>query len=300
MAAVNPNMNCGILIDEFIRMASQHLLTVKGTIVTTATYLPIGTPAPSQVAWTGYKIMPTDPEIIELGDFGEQILNSNYKAGQTPKPTIVGFIEEEDFGNIQTANIAYPNLVRANGTTIQNFGGTLQTNFTAKIDEARAVAEAYMGQPFVDDQEWSNFISLVAAESTVNQTEQAWVAAVILNRTRLRILRAATVTQTINKPNQFEPVTGPASSRVWYLKGPTPAREQSIFGSIKQILPSVDKDYINFTSNEDCAYVRCSGGVPTVDGNGNFIPIPKRRYSYLLDLRAKPSNKVIGGTIFSK
>ena len=299
MAAVNPNMNCGILIDEFIRMANQHLLTVKGTIITTATYLPAGTPAPSQVIWSGYKVMPTDPEIIELGQMGEKIINSNYKAGKT-KSTIVGFIEDEDLGDVQIQNIVYPNLVRADGTTITNYGNTLQTNFVAKIDEARAVAEAYMGQPFVDDQEWSNFISLVAAESTVNQTEQAWVAAVILNRTRLRVLRATTVTQTINRPNQFEPVTGPASSRVWYLRGPTPAREKSIFGSLKEILPGVDKDYINFTSNNDCAYVRCSGGVPTVDGNGNFIPIPKRRYSYLLDLRAKPSNKVIGGTIFSK
>lgn len=299
MAAVNPNMNCGILIDEFIRMASQHLLTVKGTIITTATYLPAGTPAPSQVIWSGYKVMPTDPEIIELGQMGEKIINSNYKAGKT-KSTIVGFIEDEDLGDVQIQNIVYPNLVRADGTTITNYGNTLQTNFVAQINEARAVAEAYMGQPFVDDQEWSNFISLVAAESTVNQTEQAWVAAVILNRTRLRVLRATTVTQTINRPNQFEPVTGPPSSRVWYLRGPTPAREKSIFGSLKEILPSVDKDYINFTSNNDCAYVRCSGGVPTRDANGNVIRIPNRVYQYLLDLRAKPSSKIIGGTIFSK
>lgn len=299
MAAVNPNMNCGILIDEFIRMANQHLLTVKGTIVTTATYLPAGTPAPSQVIWSGYKVMPTDPEIIELGQLGEKIINSNYKAGK-PKSTRILFIEDEDLGNVQTQNIVYPNLVRADGTTITNYGETLQTNFVAKMDDARAVAEAYMGQPFVDDQEWSNFISLVAAESTVNQTEQAWVAAVILNRTRLRILGARTVTQTINKPNQFEPVTGPPSSRVWYLRGPTPARENSIFGSLKEILPGVDKDYINFTSNNDCAYVRCSGGVPTRDANGNVIRIPNRVYQYLLDLRAKPSSKVIGGTIFSK
>ena len=299
MAAVNPNMNCGILIDEFIRMANQHLLTVKGTIITTATYLPAGTPAPSQVIWSGYKVMPSEPEIIELGELGEKIINSNYKAG-TPKSTRILFIEDEDLGNVQTQNIVYPNLVRADGTTITNFGETLQTNFAAKMDDARAVAEAYMGQPFVDDQEWSNFISLVAAESTVNQTEQAWVAAVILNRTRLRVLRATTVTQTINRPNQFEPVTGPPSSRVWYLRGPTPAREKSIFGSLKEILPNVDKDYINFTSNNDCAYVRCSGGVPTRDANGNVIRIPNRVYQYLLDLRANPSSKVIGGTIFSK
>jgi len=42
-------MNCGILVDEFIRMATAHLLSVKGTIITTANYLPTGTPGPSQV-----------------------------------------------------------------------------------------------------------------------------------------------------------------------------------------------------------------------------------------------------------
>ncbi len=64
MSAVNPNMNCGILIDEFIRMATQHLQTVEGTIITSATYSPVGTPAPSQVIWKGYFITPTQEKLI--------------------------------------------------------------------------------------------------------------------------------------------------------------------------------------------------------------------------------------------
>lgn len=299
MASVNPNMNCGILIDEFIRMATDHLLTVKGTIITSATAAPTGQPVPSQVLWSGYRILPTDPEIIELGELGEKILNSNYEAGK-PKQSRLLFIEDEDIGNIQTQNIVYPNLVKADGTTVVNKGNTLQTNFVASLDDAKRIAEEYMGQPFTDNQEWSNFISLIAAESSTNQEEQAHVAGVILNRTRLRNRGAKTVTETINKPGQFEPVTGPATSRVWYLKGPTPAREKSIFGSIKEILPRVDKELVNFTSDDDCLYVRCSGGVPTKDVNGNFIRIPKRNYNYLLQLRASPSSKVIGGTIFSR
>ena len=181
-----------------------------------------------------------------------------------------------------------------------NKGNTLQTNYQASQDDARKVAEAYMGQSFTDDQEWSNFISLIAAESSVNQNEQAHIAAAILNRTRLRNRGAKTVTETINKPGQFEPVTGPAKSRVWYLKGPTPAREKSIFGSIKELLPGVDKEIVNFTSDDDCLYVRCSGGTPIKDANGRFQKIPGRVYQYLLDLRASPSSKVIGGTIFSR
>lgn len=302
MSAVNPNMNCGILIDEFIRMAKNHLLTVKGTIITTATYAPTGTPGPSSVAWKGYRIL-EEAAIEELGEVvGAQVLNTTYQAGK-PKPTRGLFIEEEDLGEIQTENIVYPNLLKADGTTTPNKGNTLQTNYTATLSDARAVAEAYMEQPFTNDQEWSNFISLIAAESSTNQEEQALVAAAILNRTRKRVNRAKNVTETINFPLAFEPVTGPQKSRIWYLKGPTPKREESIFGSIKQILPGVNKNIINFTSDNDCLYIRCSNGTsgtPLKDTNGNFIPVPNRRYSYLLQLRANKTSRVVGGTIFSE
>ncbi len=302
MSAVNPNMNCGILIDEFIRMAKNHLLTVKGTIVTTATYAPTGTPGPSTVAWKGYRLL-QEAEIEQLGEvLGTQVLNSNYQAGKQRKQSIL-FIEEEEIGEMQTENIVYPNLLTANGTTTPNKGNTLQTNYTATLSDARAVAEAYMGQPFTDDQEWSNFISLIAAESSTNQEEQAYVAAAILNRTRKRVNRAKNVTETINFPLAFEPVTGPSTSRIWYLKGPTPKREESVFGSIKQILPGINKNIINFTSDNDCLYIKCSNGssgTPLKDTNGNFIPVPRRKYSYLLQLRANPTSKVIGGTIFSE
>ncbi len=299
MSAVNPNMNCGILVDEFIRMATAHLLSVKGTIITTANYLPTGTPGPSQVMWTGYKIPPSQPEEQEIGGLGERVLNSNYEAGKKRKQSVL-FIEEEDFAESQSESIVYPNVLKADGTSTVNSGRTIQTNFKASINDARAVAEAYMGQNFESDQEWSNFISLIAAESSINQTEQAYVAAAILNRTRKRINGAKTVTQTINFPRAFEPVTGPASSRVWYLKGPTPFREESIFGSIKEILPGVNKNIINFTSDNDCLYIRCTNGIPQKDANGNFIPVPNRVYSYLLQLRAKSTSVVIGGTIFSE
>ncbi len=299
MASVYPNLNCGILIDEFIKMATEHMLTVKGTIITQATAAPTGTPVPSQVSWKGYKLPPTQRE-IEFGGAGDEQpnVNTTYEAGRAKKTVSLFAEEEEDIQNSQ--NVVYPNLNKADGTKVTNYGNTPQTNYVASVTDARAVAEAYLGSAFTTDQEYSNFISLIAAESSLNQTEQAYVAAVILNRTRLGVRGAKTVSQTINSPGQFEPVTGPASSRIWYLKGPTPTREKSIFGSIKEILPNVDKGYVNFTSNDDCLYIKCTNGIPIQDANGNYQKIKGRNYQYLLDLRSDPSAIVIGGTIFSK
>jgi hypothetical protein len=300
MSAVNPNNNCGILIDEFIKMATEHLQTVEGAIFTLASYSPAGQILPSQVAWKGYFITPTQRE-IDLGQgFAIAELNTNYKAGEKKSLNPDIFAIAEDTGEQSETGVVYPNLNKADGTAIKNFGNTAQTNFTATMDDAKGIAETYMGQVFSNDQEWSNFVSLIAAESSTNQTEQAYVAAAILNRTRKRIRGAKTVNETIYSPGQFEPVTGPASSRVWYLRGPTPARETSIFGSIKQILPGVDKEIINFTSNDDCLYIRCTNGIPTKDANGKYINRPNRVYSYLLQLRANSSSVVIGGTIFSR
>jgi len=90
---------------------------------------------------------------------GESVLNSNYEAGKKRKQSVL-FIEEEDFAESQSESIVYPNVLKADGTSTVNSGRTIQTNFKASINDARAVAEAYMGQNFESDQEWSNFISL--------------------------------------------------------------------------------------------------------------------------------------------
>ncbi len=302
MAAINPNLNFGILVDEFIRMATQHLLTVQGSINTTATYLPANSPAPSIVLWKGYRLKQTIRE-QELGGIGNipELVNTNYKAGQ-PKKTIALFVEDEvDLQNEE--GVVYPELFRADGSKIINYGNTKATNFKAKNDEARQIAEAYLGKPFESDEEWSNFISLINAESTSNQEEQALVAAVILNRTRLGWLGAKNVNTTISLPNQFEPVTGPATSRVNYLRGPSPLQEQRVFGSIKQFLPTADKELVNFTSNEICLYVFCDSGfrgTPLLNADGSYRKREKRRVEYLLELRAKPSARIVGGTIFSR
>ena len=55
MSAVQPTKNTGLIVDEFIRYANQHLLTVKGMITTVSTYAGPST-APGVVMWNGYQV----------------------------------------------------------------------------------------------------------------------------------------------------------------------------------------------------------------------------------------------------
>ena len=63
MSAVRPTDNTGLLVDEFIRYATQHLTTVTGIITTTSLYPPLGTPGPGIVNWTGYTVPPASPSV---------------------------------------------------------------------------------------------------------------------------------------------------------------------------------------------------------------------------------------------
>lgn len=55
MSAVQPTKNTGLIVDEFIRYANQHLLTVKGMITTISGY-PGPSTAPGVVMWNGYQV----------------------------------------------------------------------------------------------------------------------------------------------------------------------------------------------------------------------------------------------------
>lgn len=298
MAAVYPNMNCGILIDEFIRMATSHLLTVKGTIITSATIAPAGTPAPSQVAWKGYTISPTEPEILELGSLGETIVNTTFKSG-LPKQSRVLFIPEEDFQDVpRITNVVYPNLIKADGTVVINSGNTPTTTFVASNNEARLAAENYLGRG-LSDEEWNNLVAITYAESTDNQEERAWVMGTILNRTRINYTplgprnkkyKFETVTDIINQPSQYQPVTGtrlkPGPNRM-FLEGPNKRNQDLIYGAAVKFLNQVPTDWTDFTSNDPRAY--------KAGTNINYMYKLREGLN-----KTPPTSKVLGGTIFSK
>lgn len=72
MSALPPTKNTGLIVDDFIAYATQHLTTVGGTITTTSLYPPAGTPAPGVLTWTGYFVdpaTPSQPSVEEVDEF---------------------------------------------------------------------------------------------------------------------------------------------------------------------------------------------------------------------------------------
>jgi hypothetical protein len=286
MSYVEPNGNPILLVDDFIRYAKAHLLTVSGQASVLSTYIPPIPPAPSICRWTGYRIPDVAPPVVDTLT-GKTIFQSDALVARNR------FADEEvDFELEYRTNFAPTQYTRPDGAPDPNTERTLQTSFVASNTEAKAAAETYLGRA-LSDSEWNSLVSLTYAESTTNQTERAWVMGTILNRTRIGYTPAgprnsrfkfATLTDIITQPFQYQPVTGtrynpgPAPS---FINGPGARDANSIYGAAAQLLKDVPKEYINFTSNNPAAYKA-----------GTNI-------NYLYQLRANPNSKILGGTIFA-
>ena len=293
MAYVDPNNNPIILIDEFIRYAKAHLLTVSGQASVLSTYQPPIPPAPSIVRWNGYKI----PD-IETPKTDTTSGRTNFQSDALINKDIGFKTDDEIDYELETRGEGIPkNYINVNGEATPNTANTPQTNFKASNDEARKTAEAYLGRS-MSDAEWNNLVSLTNAESSTNQTERGWVMGIILNRTRDGFTPAgfknakykfANLIDIISQPWQFQPVTGTRNNPgpvPAFITGPSAASAQAIYGSTT-FLKDVPRDWYYFTSNNPAAYK---------DGtNINFM--------YALRERTKlnpPTAKVVGGTIFGK
>jgi len=156
-----------------------------------------------------------------------------------------------------------------------------QTNFKAENTEAKKAAENYLGR-IMTDLEWSQLVAATYAEASRNQTERAWVMAVMLNRTRNS---SRSITDTLTAKNQFQSVTGTSADgnkpSPNYVNGPGSQDATAIYGAAVNILSQVPKNYVFFTSNNEKAY-----------GAGTNI-------SFLFKLRSNPTAKIIGQTVFS-
>lgn len=331
MAAITPTQQTALIVDEFINYAISHLLTVGGNITGTAVYPGVpATPGPIVLPWTGYVVPPSISDVpIVLGltqdeqaletqkaiekqqqaaqdqkDF--EALVSNRREDSFTPPTQSDSLEDDygSVGDLTNSNRTikgtafvdssnrrfYPSGGGSGGARTP--GSSPQTNFIASNTEARKAAEDYLGRK-MSDEEFANLIALVNAESSSNQTERAWVMAVILNRTRIGYTPVGnnssrykhdTVTDIISQPSQFQPVTGTRANpgpNSTFRNGPGDKAAKSIYGAATNILSKVPKNYINFTANSEAAY-----------GPGTNI-------SYLTKLRAKSDSVVVGGTIFA-
>ena len=136
-------------------------------------------------------------------------------------------------------------------------GGNNNTNFIASNNEAKIIAENYLGKT-ISDSEWSMLVSATFAEASSNQEERAHVMGVMLNRVRSNFGNKSTINDILRAPGQFQAVTGTknnghqASPR--FTKGPNLEEAKNIYGSVQQFLPNVDKKYVFFTSALTSAY----------------------------------------------
>jgi hypothetical protein len=128
--------------------------------------------------------------------------------------------------------------------------GDLLNSDDPAIQEARTVADKYLGRKLTDE-EWTALIKVTGAEeNTVDGCGH--VMAAILNRTRSGRYKS-TVVGVVTQPYQFQPVTG-VSGNAQNLPS-LPIRNLKLMTqAATQVLPNVDHSIVNFTSNIDAAY----------------------------------------------
>ena len=164
----------------------------------------------------------------------------------------------------------------------------IKKSFTESDAGARESAEDYLGRKMSDD-EFDDLIKTTHAEAgpKSNKKEQAGIMATILNRARDD---KETISTTINKPGQFQSVTGTANNpgpSQQFLEGPSEERRNDIVSAASTILPNVSRSQKHFSADSDAAYkpgtstagrdrLRAGGG--TLEGGTRFetssIPDP--------------------------
>jgi GH24 family phage-related lysozyme (muramidase) len=135
MSAINPTDNTGLIVDEFISYAVNHLNSIKGTISTISLYSagpppsPVQIPGPGILNWSGYFISPSTPS--------KQLREDDF----TPK---------ED-AEKQESVLLKKDEGLVVGTTESEIDATIESSFTVKISTEDDIGELKLnsGKPFV-------------------------------------------------------------------------------------------------------------------------------------------------------
>lgn len=147
---------------------------------------------------------------------------------------------------------------------------------------AQDASEKFLGRK-IEGNEWNYLIRAIYAESTSNQKEIAYVAAVMLNRTRSGKW-GRSIIDVLTAKNQFQAVTGTKadghSASRNFTQGPGKGSLSNIYKALIDILPSAPKDILRFTAANRKAY-----------GAGTNV-----RY---LDQLIAQGGRQIGGTVFA-
>ena len=116
MSAVRPTDNTGVIVDEFIRYATQHLTTITGIITTTSLYPPLGTPGPGIINWTGYTVPPASPS-LSVGQVDTSAIE------MTPEQEAIAERASQKGADINSATNAALSSVEYSGGSSSGEGG---------------------------------------------------------------------------------------------------------------------------------------------------------------------------------
>ena len=156
----------------------------------------------------------------------------------------------------------------------------LATDANAKT--AQTACEKFLGRKLESD-EWNYLIRGIYAEATSNQKEIAFVAAVMLNRTRSGKW-GNSVVSVLRAPNQFQSVTGTKadghSASRNFTQGPGKGSLGNIYKALIDILPHAPTSIMRFTAANRSAY-----------GAGTNVGY--------LDKLVADGGQQIGGTVFA-
>ena len=132
MAAINPTQNTGLIVDEFIRYAQNHLTTVSGIIDTLSLYQvgPATVVQPGKIFWTGYTVAPSRPS--------QQNTQDDFPKNEETEQQFSVLLDTEEIPiGIDETNVDVE-IERANeGVEVEN------------IEDAYTIGTFNQGKPFV-------------------------------------------------------------------------------------------------------------------------------------------------------
>ena len=151
MAAINPTDNTGIIVDEFIAYADNHLKTVMGTVTTISSYgvgplpflipTPVQTPGPGIITWTGYTVTPAKPSFqipeLTVEELLEKIPEDNVtyeNVANASRFTGKGFISDSG-DTLSDKEIQIKNQLPEDEPEYESLGGKPASDYTAKLIE---------------------------------------------------------------------------------------------------------------------------------------------------------------------
>jgi peptidoglycan hydrolase-like protein with peptidoglycan-binding domain len=172
------------------------------------------------------------------GDDTVEKLNSILK----DKPELLAKLKKSTMADVKVRSVG-------GGDDTASVGDLLNSD-DPEVQKARTISEKYLGRS-LSDEEWTALIKVTAAEeNTVDGCGH--VLAAILNRTRSGRY-GNTLVGVVTAKRQFQPVSG-VSGNENHLASLPIRNLKLISRAAIQVLPNVDHNIVNFTSNIDAAY----------------------------------------------